>query len=232
MSVSSEGAQAALDSSLSSSLYMSSEEVESVVATDAAGKALPALPQHSFPYRSEAQCIDDTTAHDPAAGVFRCEPGQVNTVTALQGYLVDGSGPGVPYAPGIRCGWNLVMPADSKVHIRVCYIDIEEYEDCIYDALEVRENVNVERKFCGNTIPEPFVFDSDNFDIIFASDTYDERGGFVVQFWTVQTNTARVSSNATLCGCVMERQRARVHMLIQAPRLCIAHIPVWSCGQR
>ncbi|NWJ09372.1 OVCH2 protein, partial [Crypturellus undulatus] len=85
------------------------------------------------------------------------------------------------YSNLANCQWVVFAPEDHVIKLTYQSFEVEENEDCSYDAVTVYEDVGKEEeiaKSCGFALPAPVLSSSDMMLIVFHSDETETFGGF------------------------------------------------------
>ncbi|NXA37643.1 OVCH2 protein, partial [Eudromia elegans] len=85
------------------------------------------------------------------------------------------------YSNLANCQWVVFAPEDHVIKLTYQSFEVEENEDCSYDAVTVYEDVEKEEEIatsCGFALPEPVLSSSDMMLIVFRSDETETFGGF------------------------------------------------------
>ncbi|NXS52509.1 OVCH2 protein, partial [Brachypteracias leptosomus] len=86
-----------------------------------------------------------------------------------------------PYSNMAHCQWIICAPEDHVIKLTYQSFEIEDSEDCSYDAVTVYEDVGKEEeiaKSCGFAIPAPVLSSSAMMLVVFHSDETETFGGF------------------------------------------------------
>ncbi|XP_035184662.1 ovochymase-2 [Oxyura jamaicensis] len=79
------------------------------------------------------------------------------------------------------CQWIICAPEDHVIKLTYKFFEVEESEDCSYDAVTVYEDVGKEEeiaKSCGFDLPAPVLSSSALMLVVFHSDETETFGGF------------------------------------------------------
>ncbi|NWU96699.1 OVCH2 protein, partial [Upupa epops] len=85
------------------------------------------------------------------------------------------------YSNKAHCQWVIYAPQDHVIKLTYQYFEVEDSEDCSYDAVTVFEDVGKEEeiaKSCGFTLPAPVLSSSAVMLVVFHSDETETFGGF------------------------------------------------------
>ncbi|XP_075283729.1 ovochymase-2 isoform X4 [Opisthocomus hoazin] len=85
------------------------------------------------------------------------------------------------YSNMAHCQWIICAPEDHVIKLTYQSFEVEESEDCSYDAVTVYEDVGKEEeiaKSCGYALPAPVLSSSAMMLIVFHSDETETFGGF------------------------------------------------------
>ncbi|NWH19457.1 OVCH2 protein, partial [Grus americana] len=85
------------------------------------------------------------------------------------------------YSNMADCQWIICAPEDHVIKLTYQSFEVEESEDCSYDAVTVYEDVGKEEeiaKSCGFTLPAPVLSSSAVMLVVFHSDETESFGGF------------------------------------------------------
>ncbi|NWI22754.1 OVCH2 protein, partial [Sula dactylatra] len=85
------------------------------------------------------------------------------------------------YSNRADCQWIICAPEDHVIKLTYQSFEVEESEDCTYDAVTVYEDVGKEEeiaKSCGFTLPAPVLSSSAMMLVVFHSDETETFGGF------------------------------------------------------
>ena len=97
-----------------------------------------------------------------------------------------------------------VSPPGSMVRLTFEAFDIEDHEDCEWDWVEVSYG-SFSEKFCGNSIPGPFVSESP-ITVKIHTDGSVTESGFRATWTTENTNSTTTTNTPTTgCRCGVER---------------------------
>ncbi|NXO00088.1 OVCH2 protein, partial [Rhinopomastus cyanomelas] len=100
------------------------------------------------------------------------------------------------YSNRVRCQWVIYAPQDHVIELTYQYFEVEDSEDCSYDAVTVYEDVGKEEeiaKSCGFTLPAPALSSSALMLVVFHSDDTETFGGF-----RATVSFVRVTGNRTI----------------------------------
>ncbi|KAL6116460.1 mfrp [Pungitius sinensis] len=160
---------------------------------DGASQTLPATSAGGGPPES-------TSAPRPAGGPT---PG-----TRCGGVLSDPEGsfssPNHPgsYPPDLLCVWVIRVAPPSQVQIRVTSLTVEGPSPCLFDWLEVQEQMeqsSVVTRFCGNVAPPTVNTNSSSVWVTFRSDGSIAGNGFAAQYRAVRPAHKSCSREEFLC---------------------------------
>ncbi|XP_062417015.1 membrane frizzled-related protein isoform X1 [Pungitius pungitius] len=160
---------------------------------DAASQTLPATSAGGGPPGS-------TSAPRPAGGPT---PG-----TRCGGVLSDPEGsfssPNHPgsYPPDLLCVWVIRVAPPSQVQIRVTSLTVEGPSPCLFDWLEVQEQMEqsaVVTRFCGNVAPPTVNTNSSSVWVTFRSDGSIAGNGFAAQYRAVRPAHKSCSREELMC---------------------------------
>ncbi|XP_072307339.1 cubilin [Eucyclogobius newberryi] len=108
---------------------------------------------------------------------------------ACGGSLTTGDRPGLLFSPGWpqnypleeECTW-LIRSPDSTVELNLLYLDLEDYPNCYFDSLVIRDGPStlspVLATVCGREVPGPLHSSADSMYIHFSSDSSVSGRGF------------------------------------------------------
>ncbi|NXP46656.1 OVCH2 protein, partial [Heliornis fulica] len=85
------------------------------------------------------------------------------------------------YSNAADCQWIICAPEDHVIKLTYQSFEVEESEDCSYDAVTVYEDVGKEEeiaKSCGFALPAPVLSSSAVMLVVFHSDETETFGGF------------------------------------------------------
>ncbi|NWW42849.1 OVCH2 protein, partial [Pedionomus torquatus] len=105
------------------------------------------------------------------------------------------------YSNMADCQWIICAPEDHVIKLTYQSFEVEESEDCSYDAVTVYEDVRKEEeiaKSCGFTLPAPVLSSSAIMLIVFHSDETETFGGFraTISFVCVKGNRDTLDSTS------------------------------------
>ncbi|NWW89502.1 OVCH2 protein, partial [Rhynochetos jubatus] len=105
------------------------------------------------------------------------------------------------YSNMADCQWIICAPEDHVIKLTYQSFEVEESEDCSYDAVTVYEDVRKEEeivKSCGYALPAPVLSSSAVMLVVFRSDETETFGGFraAISFVPVTGN------RSNLGGCL------------------------------
>ncbi|NWW81008.1 OVCH2 protein, partial [Climacteris rufus] len=106
------------------------------------------------------------------------------------------------YSNMAHCQWIICAPEDHVVKLTYQSFEVEESEDCSYDAVTMYEDVGKEEeiaKSCGFALPAPVLSSSAVMLVVFHSDETETFGGFkaTVSFVHVTGNSNLASMDMT-----------------------------------
>ncbi|KAM4718445.1 cubilin [Anableps anableps] len=108
-------------------------------------------------------------------------PGCGGTFTDSEGILMSPNWPN-NYANNRQCIYLITLPPGEKVALNFTNMDLENYNGCSFDYVEVRdgrlETDPLIGKYCGSTLPAPILSSSNSLWIRFKSDNSVSRAGF------------------------------------------------------
>uniref|UniRef100_A0A0N4Z7T2 Metalloendopeptidase n=1 Tax=Parastrongyloides trichosuri TaxID=131310 RepID=A0A0N4Z7T2_PARTI len=126
-------------------------------------------------------------------------------ITNNKGFIESPNFPEM-YPLNISCQWEIEVPKNMLVAIKIVYIEMEKSGDCMYDKLEFYEgNDKLLLRTCGSKAErESFSTREDNkMTIIFNSDNSNNKNGFILQY-LMEENECKINSNICEHICVNE----------------------------
>uniref|UniRef100_A0A672UZX1 Ovochymase 2 n=1 Tax=Strigops habroptila TaxID=2489341 RepID=A0A672UZX1_STRHB len=105
-----------------------------------------------------------------------------------------------PYSNMADCQWIVCAPKNHVIKLTYQSFEVEESEDCSYDAVTVYEDVGKEEeiaKSCGFALPAPVLSSSAVMLVVFHSDETETFGGFraTISFVRVTGNRSNVGNS-------------------------------------
>ncbi|KAF1676777.1 OVCH2 protein, partial [Pygoscelis papua] len=105
------------------------------------------------------------------------------------------------YSNMAECQWIICAPEDHVIKLTYQSFEVEESEDCSYDAVTVYEDVGKEEeiaKSCGFALPAPVLSSSAMMLVVFHSDDTETFGGFraTISFVHVTGNSNTLDSTS------------------------------------
>ena len=106
-----------------------------------------------------------------------------------------------------------MLEADTgyKVHLTFEAFDIEDHRRCSWDWVEVSYG-SFSQKYCGSSIPGPFVSES-AITVKVHTDGSVTESGFSAT-WTTTTTTTTTTTPTTGCRCGVERTGASQNRIV------------------
>ncbi|NXN68752.1 OVCH2 protein, partial [Himantopus himantopus] len=107
------------------------------------------------------------------------------------------------YSNMADCQWIICAPKDHVIKLTYQSFEVEESEDCSYDAVTVYEDVGKEEeiaKSCGFALPAPVLSSSPMMLIVFHSDETETFGGFRATISFIHVTGNRSSLGDCLFG--------------------------------
>ncbi|NXL55425.1 OVCH2 protein, partial [Chordeiles acutipennis] len=104
------------------------------------------------------------------------------------------------YSNMADCQWIICAPEDHVIKLTYQSFEVEESEDCSYDAVTVYEDVGKEEeiaKSCGFALPAPVLSSSAMMLVVFHSDETETFGGFRATISFVHLTGNRNTLNST-----------------------------------
>ncbi|NXX79416.1 OVCH2 protein, partial [Urocolius indicus] len=104
------------------------------------------------------------------------------------------------YSNMAACQWTICAPEEHVIKLTYQSFEVEESEDCSYDAVTVYEDVGKEKeiaKSCGFTVPAPVLSSSATMVVVFHSDETETFGGFRAAISFVHVTGNRSTLNST-----------------------------------
>ncbi|XP_037612385.1 cubilin [Sebastes umbrosus] len=143
---------------------------------------------------------------------------------ACGGVLMTGETPGFlfspgwpeNYAPNQECTW-LIRSPDSTVELNLLYLDIEDYPNCYFDSLVIRDGGSslspVLANVCGRNLPASLHSTGDSMFIHFSSDSSVSGRGFNASY-------------SRGCGGLLHADRG----VLSSPRYPQNYLPGLDCS--
>ncbi|NXW21502.1 OVCH2 protein, partial [Circaetus pectoralis] len=106
------------------------------------------------------------------------------------------------YSNMADCQWVICAPEDHVIKLTYQSFEVEESEDCSYDAVTVYEDVGKEEeiaKSCGFALPAPVLSSSAVMLVVFHSDETETFGGFRATISFVHVTGNRTLKLTVLC---------------------------------
>ncbi|NXY85847.1 OVCH2 protein, partial [Alcedo cyanopectus] len=112
------------------------------------------------------------------------------------------------YSNMADCQWVICAPEDHVIKLTYQSFEVEDSEDCSYDAVTVYEDVGREEEIarsCGFALPAPVLSSSAMMLVVFHSDETETFGGFKATVTFVPVTVLCVSDN--ICGIPSNQPR-------------------------
>uniref|UniRef100_A0A3Q2QV86 Membrane frizzled-related protein n=1 Tax=Fundulus heteroclitus TaxID=8078 RepID=A0A3Q2QV86_FUNHE len=180
-----------------------------------------------------------------------CTVGRIQIYALSNDVLFFFSSPNHPgsYPPNSHCVWVIQVPPPHLVQIRVSSLAVEGPSPCLFDWLEVQEQVeqtSVVTRFCGAVPPPTINTNSSTAWVTFHSDNSIAGSGFAAQYRAVLPAHRSCSREEFMCdgvrcllpvsvcdgypNCLDQRDENVVARDLDyqthAPSLCVWHISV------
>ncbi|XP_028275303.1 membrane frizzled-related protein [Parambassis ranga] len=160
---------------------------------DGASHTLPTVPAN----RSQG----GNTATPQSARIPPSETRCGGVLTDPEGSFSSPNHPG-SYPPNSLCVWVIRVPPSSLVQIHVSSLTVEGPSPCLFDWLEVQEQVeqgSVVTRFCGNVAPPTVNTNSSTVWVTFRSDGSIAGNGFTAQYRAILPGHKSCSREEFMC---------------------------------
>ncbi|NWZ53476.1 OVCH2 protein, partial [Haliaeetus albicilla] len=124
------------------------------------------------------------------------------------------------YSNMADCQWIICAPEDHVIKLTYQSFEVEESEDCSYDAVTVYEDVGKEEeiaKSCGFALPAPVLSSSAVMLVVFHSDETETFGGF-----RATVSFVRVTGNRSNLGNCLFGAAQRALQLLETSVLSVS----------
>ncbi|XP_015257516.1 PREDICTED: membrane frizzled-related protein [Cyprinodon variegatus] len=142
-----------------------------------------------------------STASAQPARIPRPETSCGGVMTDLGNSFSSPNHPG-PYPPNSHCVWVIQVPPPHLVQIRISSLAVEGPSPCLFDWLEVQEQIeetSVFTRFCGSVAPPTLNTNSSTAWVTFHSDGSIGGNGFAAQYRAVLPAQKSCSSEELMC---------------------------------
>uniref|UniRef100_UPI0037E7224E membrane frizzled-related protein n=1 Tax=Semicossyphus pulcher TaxID=241346 RepID=UPI0037E7224E len=156
---------------------------------------------HTLPTISANRSQLDSTASPPPARIPPSETRCGGVLTDSEGSFSSPNHPG-SYPPNLLCVWVIRVPPPSLVQIHVSSLTIEGPSPCLFDWLEVQEQIeqsSVVTRFCGNVAPPTVNTNSSTVWVTFRSDGSITGSGFTAQYKAILPGHKSCSREEFMC---------------------------------
>ncbi|XP_070686009.1 membrane frizzled-related protein [Pempheris klunzingeri] len=143
----------------------------------------------------------DSTAVPQPAKIPPSETRCGGVLTDSEGSFSSPNHPG-SYPHNLLCVWVIQVPPPSQVQIHVSSLTVEGPSPCLFDWLEVREQIeqsSVVTRFCGNMAPPTINTNSSTAWVTFHSDGSIAGSGFTAQYRAILPEHRSCSREEFMC---------------------------------
>ncbi|XP_014916457.1 membrane frizzled-related protein isoform X2 [Poecilia latipinna] len=181
---------------------LKSQAVDNHLATTSAGLQSTG---HDVPHTPTAAPLNrshmDSTVIPQPAVIPQSETSCGGVLTDSGGSFSSPNHPG-SYPSNSHCVWEIRVAPPHLVQIRVSYLAVEGPSPCLFDWLEVQqqvEQVSVFTRFCGNIAPPTINTNSSTVWVTFHSDGSIAGAGFAAQYKAVPPAQKSCSREEFMC---------------------------------
>ncbi|GIX75262.1 plasminogen [Caerostris darwini] len=129
-------------------------------------------------------------------------PKVINALLALRGDVYSpGYEEGINYPDDLYCQYTISAPFGFRIRLKFVDLDIEAFDLCDRDAIEIYEGVSPESPvhgiFCGNSTYPDLISIANKLHIVFRSDFMVRKKGFHLQYHaSVSQNMCKIGEKA------------------------------------
>ncbi|XP_026154330.1 membrane frizzled-related protein [Mastacembelus armatus] len=156
---------------------------------------------HTLPTIPSNRSQQDSPAAPQPTRIPSSETSCGGVLTDSEGTFSSPNHPG-PYPPNSLCVWVIQVSPPSSVQIHVSSLAIEGPSPCLFDWLEVQEQieqVSVVTRFCGNVAPPTVNTNSSTVWVTFRSDGSITGTGFTAQYRAILPGHKSCSRDEFMC---------------------------------
>ena len=132
-----------------------------------------------------------------------------------------------PYPSNRQCTYHIMVPQGKLIYLQFEFFMIEGSPDCLWDYLEIRENIQSDNqndtlRICGSVLPRPITSTLNELELKFVTDGSVNNRGFLANYSTIDVGcggvyTANHGSIATPNHPNFYPSSAQCSWLIKAP---------------
>lgn len=108
-------------------------------------------------------------------------------ITSPQGTIYSTNWPR-PYPISTECAWVITTSQSEYITLHFLLFDMETSVNCVNDYLAIYDDTHVHAKllakFCGTTVPMPFLIPTNKARIVFSSNANVTGRGFIIGYNT------------------------------------------------